>query len=221
MGNHCARSDHDESSTKTLFAVGPDYQELKNQFEGEGIKKTPAWQASITRAQLQRKREEFWKSRTTGSRRVWITLRAAVETDHLTAATILESSEIQVVGGSITRCKDIDGHIYEVPVFVVNNPVEFFSKRPKKPPKPKPPIESVVAIKLRQPGKPEDCALEVETSKTVGELKALYAEQEAVNAEAVRLFYCGRELQDAQTLASYELRSQVVVQVFAKPLQAS
>ena len=52
MGNHCGRSDHDESTTKTIFSVGPDYEELKDQFAGQGIKQTHAWKASISRPQL-------------------------------------------------------------------------------------------------------------------------------------------------------------------------
>ena len=215
MGNLCTTSDHDESTTKTVFQLGPDYEELKEEFAGEGIKRTCAWKASISRSQLQRKREEFWKSRTGGRRRTWYTIRAAVETEHQTAASILEASEIRVLEGCISRCKDADGYLYEIPIFVINNPVEFFTKKKKKP-KEKPPIEDVISIKIRRAGKAEDCEVTMESGLTVSSLKEQYAENQSLELDKIRLFFGGKEMKDDQTLASYELRSQVVVQAFVR-----
>lgn len=59
MGNFCARSEADDTVTRPKFSIGKDYQEITDQFSGEGIKKTVAWKASISRPQLEAKREEF------------------------------------------------------------------------------------------------------------------------------------------------------------------
>ena len=139
-----------------------------------------------------------------------------METDHLTAATILETSEITVLNGCISQCKDADGYLYEIPVFMINNPVEFLTKKKKKEPKPKAPIEDVVTLKIRRAGKAEDFEVAIETDKNVLELKEAYASNEDLEVDKIRLFFGGKELKDPEVLKSYEVRSQLVVQAFIK-----
>lgn len=215
MGNHCGRPDHDDSTTKTVFSIGTDYEELKDQVTGEGIKQTPVWRATITRSQLERKREEFWKTRTGGKRRAWYTLRAAVETDHLTALMLLEAAEIAPIGNSITSCKDSDGFSYEIPVFIVNNPIEFLMRK-KKNPKAKAPIEETVQIRIRRSDRVDDIEVSIESAKTAVALKGKYADLEGIPVETVRLFFNGKELKGEETLGAYEIRSAMVVQAFVK-----
>lgn len=215
MGNLCARDDGEESATRTIYALGPDYAELDDQTVGEGVKQTKAWKASITRPQLERKREEFWKKQTSGRRRVWYTIRTAVEADYLTAATLLAAAEITLVNDSITHCKDSDGLLYEVPLFVINNPVEFFTKKKRKT-KVKPPIEEVVNLKIRRPGKEVDIELQIESERTVQEMKGKYSELEGIEQDKIRLFFAGKEMKDEQNIAFYEVRSTMVVQAFVK-----
>ena len=47
-------------------------------------------------------------------------------------------------------------------------------------------------------------------------LKQMYAEKEELDPTKIRMFFGGRELKDDQTLASYYIRNQMVVQVFLK-----
>lgn len=215
MGNLCVRDDGEEAATKTLFVVGRDYEELGQETAGEGIKRTSAWKASITRAQLERKREEFWKKRTTGRRTTWYTIRTAVETDHLTAAYLLEAVSIVPLNNSITRCKDSDGVVYEVPIFVINNPVEFFSKKTKKT-RPKPPVEEIIHFKIRRPGKETDVQIQIESEKTVRELKEKYSAAETIDVEKVRLIFSGKEMKDQENIAFYDVRNTMVVQAFLR-----
>jgi hypothetical protein len=49
MGALCTRSDGAEETTVSKFTVGKDYEELKDEFVGEGIKRTVAWKAQISR----------------------------------------------------------------------------------------------------------------------------------------------------------------------------
>lgn len=49
MGNLCTRSDGAEETTISKFTVGKDYEEIKGEYVGEGIKRTIVWKAGITR----------------------------------------------------------------------------------------------------------------------------------------------------------------------------
>ena len=132
MGSRCTRGDDDEGETRTKFAIGKDYQEFRDQYSGEGCKKTAAWKATLTRSQLEAKREEFWRTRTTGRRHVWLTIKQAVEADHETAKLLLEMAEITLQNGLLTVCKDPDGNLYEIPIFVINDPVAYGPEPAKK-----------------------------------------------------------------------------------------
>ena len=55
-------------------------------------------------------------------------------------------------------------------------------------------------------------------SDSVGELKRRLAEVAEVPAAQQRLIFCGKMLQDPQTLASYNIRPNVVVHLFARPV---
>ena len=100
MGCTCTRSEEEENS-RIRMGVGTDYQEIAGQTVGEGIKQTIEWQATITRAQLQVKREEFWRSQTVGRRHVWMALRQAIESDIATASTLLQLADITLEANSL------------------------------------------------------------------------------------------------------------------------
>ena len=49
MGALCARSDGQEDTTVFKYTVGKDYEEIKDKFVGEGVKRTRAWKSHINR----------------------------------------------------------------------------------------------------------------------------------------------------------------------------
>lgn len=56
MGNLCVRSDESEDTTISKYSVGKNYKEITGEFVGEGIKRTFAWEAEISRKGLDAKR---------------------------------------------------------------------------------------------------------------------------------------------------------------------
>ena len=135
MGNYCARSEPADSVTKPRFSLGKDYTEIEGQFAGEGVKKTLAWKATITRLQLESKRAEFWQTRAGGRRNIWLVIKNAIEADHQTAALLLQMSGIVIKGENITVLEDTNGNIYEIPPFIINDPLCFSDERKKAVPK--------------------------------------------------------------------------------------
>ena len=65
-------------------------------------------------------------------------------------------------------------------------------------------------------GVQHDVEVEIQSMEPVSQLKLKYAESAGVETQALRLFFNGKELQDAESLASYYIRNQMVVQVFVK-----
>jgi hypothetical protein len=55
---------------------------LENQYVGESIRKTNAYSTRLSREEWQRKKEEFWETRTEGKQECWQAIRMACETDN-------------------------------------------------------------------------------------------------------------------------------------------
>lgn len=63
---------------------------------GEGIKKTYGYNTPLTRTQLEKWREEFWETRTSGSKQVWELLKTACLEDEGTAKALIVAAELQL-----------------------------------------------------------------------------------------------------------------------------
>jgi len=217
MGNFCARSDTEDSHSIAKIVIGQDYQEFPEKLAGTGVKATPAWQATITRAQLNAKREEFWRSRSEGKRRTWIAIKAAVEADPATALSILQNSKIKMKTGNLSLLEDDEGNLYSIPIFMVNNPISFHKEKKHKGRVAKTDSENI-KVKLRRPGKIEDDEIEILNSAKVEDLKNMCAEQAQVAVGQIRLFFGGKEMKDHCSLASLFVVDGVVIQIFIKSL---
>ena len=217
MGNFCARSDTEDSHSVAKIVIGQDYQEFPEKIAGTGVKATPAWQATITRAQLNAKRDEFWRSRSEGKRRTWIAIKAAVEADPATALSILQNSKIKMKTGNLTLLEDEEGNLYSIPVFMINNPLNFHKEKKHKGRVAKTDQETI-KVKIRRPGKIEDDEIEILNSVKVDELRRVCAEKAQVQAGQVRLFFGGKEMKDHNTLASLFIVDGGVIQIFIKSL---
>jgi Ubiquitin-binding domain/Ubiquitin family len=214
MGNFCVRSETEDSLVISKATIGPDYQEFPNKIAGDGVKATAAWQATITRAQLNARREEFWRSRTQGKRRMWLAIKAAVETDSATALSIIQNAKLSLKTGNLTLLEDEDGGLYSVPIYIINNPISFDKEKKQKTREPK--NEGDIKIKIRKPGQSSDEELQILNSAKVEEVKKLYAARALIDYKQVRLFFGGKEMKDVATLANLFVEDGMVIQVFVK-----
>ena len=55
-------------------------QYIENQYDGQGIYKTPAYNCTESQDILERTRNEFWETRTQGNPICWVALRNSIET---------------------------------------------------------------------------------------------------------------------------------------------
>ena len=216
MGNYCARSEPADSVTKPRFSLGKDYTEIEGQFAGEGVKKTLAWKATITRLQLESKRAEFWQTRAGGRRNIWLVIKNAIEADHQTAALLLQMSGIVIKGENITVLEDTNGNIYEIPPFIINDPLCFSDERKKAVPKQIIKENVEIRVRIRIPGVSEDQVIIVNNMVTGKELKESYCDKQSVPIENVRLFFGGKEMRYQNTIASHLILDDMVLTAFIK-----
>ena len=81
--------------------------------------------SAIPRAELTRRREEFWDTSPSygGSREIWDVLKAAVEAEDIhTARLFVESAGIIVVTPDMTCVFDERGAKYDIPRWVISDP---------------------------------------------------------------------------------------------------
>jgi hypothetical protein len=210
MGNICGRQDGQPDTTS--LSIGRNYRELTNQYSGLGVKRTTAWEADITRLELTQERERFWASRMEGSRSVWLLLRQALEADHLSAAMILQTGHVAAQNGSMAVCVDSRGNRYELPPFVLTDPMQFAEDKEtmsRKAGNNKPEPVKSIEVKLRSMTTQKDIVLSVRNDQTVGDVKALLPEKGA----GCRLFFGGKQMKDEEQLLEYRIRSGMVVQM--------
>lgn len=216
MGNYCTKSEPDDEVVKPKFVIGKDYQELEGEFSGEGVKKTVAWKATISRPLLEAKREEFWQTRTTGRRNVWLVIKNAMEADPQTATLLLQMSGIIIKGENLTVLEDTNGNVYEIPPFMINDPVSFANEKKKTVVKKEIKENIDISLKIRRPGVAEDVVFEVNNLITGADLKKIYSEKVSIPLENLRLFFGGREIGNEKTLVSHLIQNDMVIQAFVK-----
>ena len=190
----CACSSEREGSDSFFSEVCTDYRELE-EYTGDGLKRTRAWEGTITKAELKAKRELFWLTRRTGYSIVWLQIRQAVEADASSAEFILENAGVLPVGNNLEVCRDYDGHVYKVPIFVLNDPVKFTRDQ----------TFSDKQVKLVLRSSKGDIVCSPQLDATVAELKRLASLPEAT------LFFNGRRMPDFTQLYEFNLEDEMVV----------
>jgi Ubiquitin family/Ubiquitin-binding domain len=198
------------------FTVAKDYAEVDGKTSGEGVKTTKAWEATLTPSILQTKRQEFWQSFRGHNRSSCLYLRQAAEADAATAKLLLEMGGFSLENGTMEVCISPNGHRYELPPFILVDPIKF--KDPNMPAVVKKPIcEAVIELKLRTVFTVKENIVKISNSVTVKELKELYFSiNKDIDGQDVRMFFGGKEMQENKSLMSYAIETGMVVLVYKK-----
>mmetsp|Transcript_31530 Transcript_31530/g.31254 ORF Transcript_31530/g.31254 Transcript_31530/m.31254 type:complete len:220 (+) Transcript_31530:34-693(+) len=213
MGCCGTRTEYEGDVNKLDFFIANDYKELEDKEAGVGIKRTQAWQATITGEELRRKREEFWCVQKTGHRHIWLYIRQAAEADAETAKAILEMAEIKLEKDTMSVCIDPEGNRYYVPPFMINDPLfppgGFISKKIVK--------QEIIKLKGRISSSPNDIEVEIDNTKTGRDLKLIISEKNGIQTDKMRLFFGGKEIREHDSLISCNIEDGMVFQVFYRP----
>ena len=101
----------------------------ENKTVGVGIHETKAYDCLVSKAELAKKRAEFWETRTEGSLLVWKALRYAVENSDLESiSACLQAQRIKLIKGTLQLCFDDKKHRFVLPVWIINEPDSYPSE---------------------------------------------------------------------------------------------
>ncbi|KAE8696482.1 Ubiquitin domain-containing protein 2 [Hibiscus syriacus] len=93
------------------------------------IRKPKPWRhpEPITRTQLMQMRDEFWDTAPHygGQKEIWDALRAAAEAELSLAQAIIDSAGVIVQNVDLTICYDERGARYELPKYVLSEPINL------------------------------------------------------------------------------------------------
>lgn len=189
----------------------------------------------ITQAEINRQREEFWNTRTTGNANMWAAIKGAAEAllsgDLPLASAILEASNVISANGSLELCYDERGHRYKVPQYCYSHPLELrevpSSSFNRASTNTSPVSDKPITLRVRI--NPGDYSLNIkmpDASHTIADLKGAITKkmQETYPdiippiEEQQRLMLLGKELKPHQRLADCSLDEKKVMQVFVRPL---
>lgn len=221
----CCSSNYDQEDLipNCIIIVCYDYTESQDLYIGDGIKRTNAWHGTVSNNQLRKRREEFWKSQKTGNRLVWHCIRQAIETDSESALLMLDMNQITTENNTLSVCYDHNGFRYEIPAWVINDPIKFSSQdlgteiNNVCKSQTSTQSDAYIELKLRNASNPQDVILKLSNSLKVKSLKQMYCSQlRNLNSSQVRLFFGGKELKDEHCLSDLNIENGMVIQAFIK-----
>ena len=110
------------SSFEESMKLYPDMPEWEGGItKGYGIKQMPAYKCDLKIDELNRKREEFWSSKTKLKAK-WKIIHQACIYDHINAEEFLYKNNMKTLEGCINMCTDNQGNVFRVPNYCINDP---------------------------------------------------------------------------------------------------
>ena len=196
----------------TLF---PDMPEWGNSItKGYGIKQMPAYKCDLKIDELNKKREEFWSSKTKLKTK-WKIIHQACIYDHINAEEFLYKNNMQTLNGCINICTDNQGNIFRVPNYCINDPyfeLELLNNNESK--------GENIEIKLFDVVNQKQIKLNVLDSITGGELIVKYANGGNIdlNKNKIRLLFGGGIIKENETLFQHKVKNGFSIQICISPI---
>lgn len=140
----------------------------------------------------------------------WKLLRMACEAaDSDSAEAIALAGGLTMPQGTIMVCYDSTGRKYEVPPFMVNEPIRFRLSEEASNSELR---NETYHLTLRS-AKAEDMSVIMSSLQQAVHLKEVFSAKTNIPIDKVRLFFNGRELKNDTPLGKAKLMNEVVVQV--------
>ena len=182
--------------------------------KGYGIKQMPAYKCDLKIDELNKKREDFWSSKTKLKSK-WKIIHQACIYDHINAEEFLYKNNIKTVEGCINMCVDNQGNIFRVPNYCINDPhfqLELLDKDEAKGEK--------IEIKLFDVVNQKQNKLSVLDSITGEELIEKYASKENIDLtkNKIRLLFGGGIIKDNETLFQHKVKNGYSIQICISPI---
>jgi hypothetical protein len=178
---------------------------------GEGCKKAPKWSTTSTKAEVDRRIEEFWGTRVEGNPEVWKLLQLACSAvDPSDAAEICRAGGLQLVKETLLFTQDRSGRVYELPPYVIHPALEYGQETRKPETVTSKPKDLV--LKLRSVKFP-DTEFACTTGTLCSEIKEYCETKHSISKHKLKCFYGGRELRDDSRLQHHGIKDTEIITV--------
>ena len=182
--------------------------------KGYGIKQMPAYKCNLKIDELNKKREDFWSSKTKLKAK-WKIIHQACIYDHINAEEFLFKNNMKTLNGCINICIDNQGNIFRVPNYCINDPyfkLELLDKDESN--------EENIEIILFDVVNQKQNKLKVLDSITGGELIEIYANEENIdlNKNKIRLLFGGGIIKEDETLFQHKVKNGFSIQICITPI---
>ena len=182
--------------------------------KGYGIKQMPAYKCDLKIDELNKKREDFWSSKTKLKSK-WKIIHQACIYDHINAEEFLYKNNMKTLEGCINMCADNQGNIFRVPNYCINDPhfqLELLDKEESKGEK--------IEIKLFDFVNQKQNKMTVLDNITGEELIEKYAAEENIDLSKnkIRLLFGGGIINNNETLFQHKVKNGFSIQICISPI---
>lgn len=156
------------------------------------------------------------KSTNKKNQNIWKILNNAVRMDYVKSENYLKQNNITLINGCINNCKNIDGILYFIPNFCINDP--YFEK------------EILPEIQIKSPRKLnlylydlyENKKFSIKVSSDIKglEIKKILAELANITIEnySIRILFGGAEINDSHFLYQHKLQDYYTIHIIKTKL---
>ncbi|CAD8048750.1 unnamed protein product [Paramecium primaurelia] len=199
---------------------------LEQQFSGKGLKRTQAYKSHIDIGQIEKLRDIFWETRVEGRQEIWQILRSIINEEEETARFLVQEAELKPIKDSFQHVYDKFGQKYDVPIFCINDPIEFSNEKFEDRGLIKNYVNETVKLLIRSVNlNGKDMEVECKQNQSVVDLKEIVNVElqkgNQIQCESMKLFYRGKEMQDQYQVGRYNLSNEAIVIAHLKILQKS
>ena len=182
--------------------------------KGYGIKQMPAYKCDLKIDELNKKREDFWSSKTKLKSK-WKIIHQACIYDHINAEEFLYKNNMKTIEGCINMCTDNQGNIFRVPNYCINDPhfqLELLDKEESKCEK--------IEIKLFDVVNQKQNKMTILDNITGEELIEKYASEENIDLSKnkIRLLFGGGIINNNETLFQHKVKNGFSIQICISPI---
>ena len=173
-----AETHHPRQVTKSIMIDdnGIIEQLLSDKFSGEGCKQTSAYVAHIEPDALEKARAEFWKARMYENSAVWYIISEACHCDEPQAKALMEAAGFTLPNGTLQVVQTRSGKQFNVPIWCINNPINFSAEyhAEKLRNKARPENVEIIQVKVMDAKTGNKEEYEIENTEDALQLKQIY-----------------------------------------------
>ena len=176
-----------------------------DKFSGVGIKRMKSYKCNFPINILNQLRESFWNSKLKDKNLYanWSKIKRAIELDEPRDLQYLKHFHIEPINGCINECKDIDGNIYKIPNYCINDP---YYERIISHTNYNQIEENILKIRFYKYGCVSPLILELKNTITGKDLKEQYKEKEKLDDNVkIKMIISGVEIKDEENLYQHNL----------------